>query len=97
MDFICDPGHFWAMSSARLVPQISQKLSRRARSDRPASHPGLYLLEIAAALLSVLALRDAILHNALPSVEALSAAILWIAFVAACLASFLRQRRGRPL
>jgi hypothetical protein len=98
MDFICDPSHFWAMSNARLIPQISPTLSRRPRSDRPANHPGLYLLEIAAALLSVLALRDAILHNALPSVEALSAAILWIAFVAAvCLASFRRQRRNRPL
>jgi hypothetical protein len=60
----------------------------RRQSGRPTSRPGLCLLEIAAALLSVLALRDAILHDALPSIEALFAAILWIAFfvVAYCLA-----------
>jgi hypothetical protein len=50
---------------------------RSLHSGGPTSHPGLYLLEIAAALLSVLALRDAILRGALPSIEALSAAALW--------------------
>jgi hypothetical protein len=39
--------------------------------------PALFILEIAAALLSVLALRDGILRDPIASLEALSAVGLW--------------------
>ena len=58
---------------------MSNDVVCRLHSGRPTRRPVLYLLEIAAALLSVLAIRDVILHGALPLIEALSAAILWIA------------------
>jgi hypothetical protein len=71
---------------------------RRLQSGRATSRPGPYLLEIAAALLSVLALRDAILHDALPSIEALCAVILWIAYFGAayCLAHQRVSQKAEP-
>jgi hypothetical protein len=65
------------------VTQMSVKVVRRLQFSRPTRRPGLYLLEIAAALLSVLTLRGAILHDALPPIETLFAAVLWIAFFVA--------------
>src|SRR5262249_21688860 len=80
MDFLCNQCHFLARGCREASCQMSDDAVRRFHYGRPTGRPVLYLLEIAAALVSVLALRDVVLHNALPSIEALSAAALWIAF-----------------
>jgi len=92
MDFLCDQCHFSGRSCCETSYRMFNDAVRRLYG-RPTSHPVPYLLEIAAAFLSVLALRDVVLHNALPSIEALSAAILWIAFFVSVYCRALGRRQ----
>jgi hypothetical protein len=98
MDFLCGQRHFCTRDWCQTSYQMSINVIRRLQSGRSTSRPGPFLLEIAAALLSVLALRDAILHDTLPSLEASSAAVLWIAYFGAayCLAHQRVSQKAEP-
>lgn len=71
------------------------RIIRWLHSGRLASHPGLFFLEIAAALLSVLTLRDAILRGAPPSIEAVSAVTLWVALFISVICFSLGESNSR--
>jgi high-affinity K+ transport system ATPase subunit B len=67
---------------------------RRMHPDQACRCPALFLTGVAAALLSVLAVRDSIMNSSAVSFETLSAAALWgsLLLLACCLA--VRDRAG---
>jgi hypothetical protein len=88
MDFLCASGHFLPdVILRRVVPMLRQAV-RWLHSQRASSRPAVFLLKIAAALLSVLTLRDLILRGAPPSLETFFAVALWgvLLLIACCLA-----------
>jgi hypothetical protein len=86
MDLLCAIGHCQAMLDTRhgvcgMLTGAVGALHPRQANRRPA----LFILEVVAALLSVLALRDGILGGAVTSLEALFAVGLWgILLAVAC-------------
>ncbi len=64
----------------------------RLHPEQANRHPALFLLEIAAALLSVLAVRDVILGGPAASFETLSAAALWAMLLAISCHLVIRER-----
>jgi high-affinity K+ transport system ATPase subunit B len=70
---------------------------RRLHPDQACRCPTLFLTVVAAALLSVLALRDRIMNSPAVSLETLSAAALWggLLLLACCLVIRDRDRSYR--
>jgi hypothetical protein len=86
MDLLWANPHLEAMVHKRLGVQATVlRVLHWLHPGQANQRPALFILEIAAALLSVLALRDKILGGSAVSLETLSAVGLWaIPLVAAC-------------
>jgi K+-transporting ATPase ATPase B chain len=70
---------------------------RRLHPRRADRHPGLFILEVAAALLSVLALRDKIAGGPAVSLELTAAVALWSTWLLAAYGLSLRRPAARML
>jgi len=73
------------------------RVLRVLHPERANRRPALFILEVAAALLSVLALRDGILGGPAVSLEALSAVGLWGILLAVACRLTIRKQRSRPV
>jgi high-affinity K+ transport system ATPase subunit B len=62
---------------APVVPDILKGILRRLHPGQTYRRPALFILEIAAALLSVLAMRDGILGNGAVLMKTLLAGVTW--------------------
>jgi len=92
MDFLWGSHHLRVMADTRLGFQgMVLRVLHWLHPGQANRRPALFILEIAAALLSVLALRDGILGGPAVSLEALSAVGLWATLLVAVCRVAIRE------